>query len=115
VYFLSIHESHSDEEVRTIAFSALIIGNVFLILSSLSDTRNFIVVLREKNIAVLVIATIALAILFLAVAVPVFSTLFSFEFPGYVHLVISVVGAAALLIILELIKAQRNKARRSSS
>jgi Ca2+-transporting ATPase len=115
VYFLSIQESHSDEEVRTIAFSALIIGNVFLILSSLSDTRNFIVVLREKNIAVLVIATIALAILFLAVAVPVFSTLFSFEFPGYVHLVISVVGAAALLIILELIKAQRNKARRSSS
>jgi P-type Ca2+ transporter type 2C len=35
VYFWSIREGHSDPEIRAISFSALIIGNIFLILSSL--------------------------------------------------------------------------------
>nr|MBP7240057.1 HAD-IC family P-type ATPase [Saprospiraceae bacterium] len=41
VYILSIREGHSDGEVRAIAFSALIIGNIFLILTNLSKTRIF--------------------------------------------------------------------------
>ena len=32
-----------------IAFSSLIVGNVFLILTSLSDTRNFVSVILENN------------------------------------------------------------------
>jgi P-type Ca2+ transporter type 2C len=104
VYFISIHESHSDAEVRVIAFSALIIGNVFLILSSLSDTRSFVAVLREKNIAVLIIGFIALIILFLAITIPALSQVFSFSFPGFQHLYISLIGASALLAVLEVLK-----------
>jgi len=104
VYFISIHESHSDAEVRVISFSALIIGNVFLILSSLSDTRSFLAELRQKNIAVIVIGFIALTILFLTIAIPALSTVFSFSFPGFKHLYISLIGASALLAVLEVLK-----------
>lgn len=48
VYYLSLHEGHNEGEVRAIAFSALIVGNIFLILTSLSKTRNIISVLSEK-------------------------------------------------------------------
>ena len=50
IYFLALYEGHSDGEVRAIAFSALITGNIFLILSSLSNTRNFIFVILENRI-----------------------------------------------------------------
>lgn len=70
VYFLSIREGHNEREVRAIAFSSLIIGNIFLILTSLSKTRNFISILMEKNIAVILIIAIALTLLFLTISVP---------------------------------------------
>jgi hypothetical protein len=61
-------------------------------------------VLREKNIAVLIIVFIALTILFLAIAIPALSQVFSFSFPGFQHLYISIIGASALLAILEVLK-----------
>lgn len=42
VYFLSIGEGHTEGEVRAIAYSSLIIRNVFLILADLSKTRSFL-------------------------------------------------------------------------
>ncbi len=104
VYFLSIREGHSEKEVRAIAFSALIIGNVFLILTSLSKTRNFIAVLLEKNLAVMVIILIAMSLLFLVISVPVLQKIFSFSFPGYHHFMISITGAFVLLLIFETYK-----------
>ncbi|MDD1463712.1 cation-translocating P-type ATPase C-terminal domain-containing protein, partial [Dolichospermum sp. ST_sed2] len=38
VYFLSLDEGHTEKEIRAIAFSALIIGNISLILTDLSKT-----------------------------------------------------------------------------
>ena len=40
VYFFSIYEGHTEGEVRAIAFSALITGNIILILTNLSKTRT---------------------------------------------------------------------------
>ncbi|WP_295335101.1 cation-translocating P-type ATPase [Flavobacterium sp.] len=104
VYAISIQEGHTDGEIRAIAFSSLIIGNVFLILSSLSDTRNFVSVLLEKNIAVIVISTIAFVILLLTITIPFFKDIFAFEFPGFAHFIPSVVGAVIMLLLLELAK-----------
>ena len=111
VYFLSINEGHSDEEVRAIAFSSLIVGNVFLILTSLSDTRNFISVILENNKDLIIIFTIAFALLFLTIGNPVFQKIFSFEYPGLQHFSIAILGAISLLLILELIKLFRYKKR----
>ena len=104
VYFLSIHEGHSEGEVRAVAFSSLIIGNIFLILTNLSKTRSFISVITEKNLAVILILSAALIMLLLIISVPSLQHVFSFHFPGYKHFIPSGVGASAILIILETIK-----------
>lgn len=101
VYFLSIQEGHTNEEVRAIAFSSLIIGNIFLILTSLSKTRNVVSVLLEKNIAVITIIVIALTLLLLIISVPTLQQIFSFEFPGFKHFISSLTGAAIILLIFE--------------
>jgi Ca2+-transporting ATPase len=109
VYFQSIKEGHSEGEVRAIAFSSLIIGNIFLILTSLSKTRNFISVIMEKNIAVIVIILIAVTILLLTISIPQLQQVFSFNFPGYQHFISSVTGAFILLLIFESIKFYKTK------
>lgn len=109
VYFVSIGEGHSDGEVRAIAFSSLIIGNVFLILNSLSDSRNALAVILEKNKAVYLIAGLALGMLVLTVSVPVLQQVFNFEFPGFRHFLISALASSLMLLVLELLKVWRGK------
>jgi P-type Ca2+ transporter type 2C len=104
VYFLSIHEGHTDGEVRAIAFSTLITGNIFLILTNLSKTRTAISALAEKNAALLVILFTAFIMLQLILFIPGLRKLFSFEYPGMAHFLPSVLGSVLVLIILEAIK-----------
>lgn len=114
VYFLSIHEGHSEGEVRAIAFSSLIVANIFLILTSLSKTRSFVAVFTEKNTAVLVILLVAILMLLLIISVPTLQQIFSFQFPGYQHFFSSLTGAAAILILLETIKYFKTKRIRNN-
>ncbi|MDP2384777.1 MAG: cation-translocating P-type ATPase [Bacteroidota bacterium] len=104
VYFLSINEGHSPEEVRAISFSSLIIGNTFLILTSLSKTRSFISVFLEKNLAAILILLAALIMLLLIISIPYLQQVFSFQFPGYKHFISSLAGAMVILLMLETIK-----------
>jgi len=104
VYFLSIQEGHNAGEVRAIAFSSLIIGNVFLILTNLSKTRSFVSVFIEKNMAAIMILIAALILLLLIIYIPSLQRIFSFEFPGYQHFISSILGATAILVLLETIK-----------
>ena len=108
VYLISIDEGHSDQEIRAIAFSSLIIGNIFLILTSLSETRNFVSVILEKNISVIIISVVAITLLILTITIPFLSDIFSFESPGYKHFLSAFIGALALLFTLELIKYFKN-------
>lgn len=109
VYFLSISEGHSEGEVRAIAFTSLIIGNVFLILTNLSKTRSVFSVIKEKNIAVILILSVAIIMLFLALSIPSLEHIFSFSFPGYKHFIPSVLGTVILLLIFETIKIIKNR------
>ena len=109
VYFLSINEGHTEGEVRAIAFSSLIIGNVFLIVTDLSKTRNFMAVLAERNFAAIVMVVAALLLLFLMISIPGLQSIFSFEFPGYSHFTSSLCAAGVMLIILEAVKYFRNR------
>ena len=108
VYFISIFEGHSDGEVRAIAFSSLIIGNIFLILTNLSKTRSFTSVITENH-AVNLIFLAAIIMLFAIISVPSLQHIFSFQFPGYKHFISSVTGAALILLILETRKYLLNK------
>lgn len=111
VYISSIKEGHSDGEVRAIAFSSLIIGNIFLILTNLAKTRSFISAITEMNTAVMLILSSAAVLLLLIVSVPSLRQIFSFEFPGYSHFLSSIAGAALVLLILELFKYFKNQRR----
>jgi P-type Ca2+ transporter type 2C len=113
VAYLSAREGHTEGEIRAIAFSALIIGNIFLILTNLNKTRSFIASILERNVAVLFILGSAAAALLLIISVPALQSLFSFEFPGYRHFLVSLTGAAMVLLILEVLKfARRPQAAR---
>jgi len=101
IYFLSIHEGHTTGEVRAIAFSSLIVGNVFLILTNLSKTRSAFAALTEKNVALWVILGLATTLLFCIISIPMLQHIFSFEFPGYQHFITALIGASGLLLILE--------------
>lgn len=104
VYLLSIGEGHTEGEVRAIAFSSLIIGNIILILSNLSKTRNFIAIMREKNRAAMLILTSAVIMLVIIISSPPLLKLFSFEYPGFYHFIPAGIAATLLLLILEIIK-----------
>jgi len=109
IYFSSIKEGHSEGAVRAIAFSSLIIGNIFLILTNMSGTRYFIDIFAERNLAAILILTTATVLLITVISLPATQRLFSFEFPGYRHFFISVAGAFALLSVLETAKYIKNK------
>ncbi|CAM4241468.1 cation-translocating P-type ATPase [Cytophagaceae bacterium 50C-KIRBA] len=109
VFWFSWKEGHSDNEIRAISFSALIIGNIFFIYSSLSNTRSFIHVFIERNAMALFVSITAILVLLAIVYVPYLQSLFSFEFPGFGHFRLVLLSSISLLVVLELVKWGRNK------
>lgn len=104
VYYLSTKEGHTNNEVRAITFSTLILGNLILIITNLSKTRNFFQVLYEKNWPRTIIICIALIMLISINNITFLQTIFKFENSGYKHFLIAVLGASFVLLILEIIK-----------
>lgn len=107
VYFSTLNEGHSDAEVRAIAFSTLIVGNVFLILSSLSTTRSFFSVMLEKNWVVMLFPLSALIMLASVLGLGFLSELFNMQWPGWKHFLPVFWGAMLLLLVLEVMKGIR--------
>lgn len=104
IYFSSLGEGHSEGEIRAIAFSALILGNVFLILTNLSKTRSVVSVLAERNWVVLGILATAIIMLAVVMLVPALRLTFSFEFPGSAHFTPVLLGVLIVTAILEILK-----------
>ncbi len=109
VYWLSIQEGHTEGEVRAIAFSSLIIGNIFLILTNLSKTRSVWYVIKERNPAVIFLLNGAVLMLLCILYIPALREIFAFEFPGYQHFISSIVGATIVLFVLEITKFRKVK------
>jgi Ca2+-transporting ATPase len=104
VYFRSLHEGHQEGEVRAMAFTSLVIGNVFLIITSLSKSRNFISVLMRKNLTVPVIIGIVWLLMLLIISVPALQQIFAFQFPEWYHFGTSLTGAMVVLLLFETYK-----------
>jgi Ca2+-transporting ATPase len=112
VYFFSMQEGHTEGEIRAIAITSLIIGNIFLILTTLSKTRNVIDVIFEDNISLKIILFVACTMMFLLISVPYLRDLFSFEYPGFKHFYLAIVGGFALLFLMEMYKYVQLKLKR---
>jgi Ca2+-transporting ATPase len=101
VFGLSMHEGHSDGEIRAIAFSTLIIGNIFLILTDLSQTRSFFSVFLERSKVTLSIIGIAITLLISTLIIPGVNLIFNFENPGFAHFLPAIAAAGTMLLVLE--------------
>ncbi len=108
VYLFAVSQDFSAGETRAISFSTLVLGNVFLILTSLSETRGFIAVFKEKNYAAWFILFVAVTLLAIVFMVPNLQKLFNFEITNPNHLIISLTASFSLLLVLELMKFIRN-------
>lgn len=109
VYLLTLAEGHNEQETRAVVFTSLIIGNIFLILSSLSSTQSCLAVITEKNYAALILLVIPILALFFIMAFPPAQVVFSFKNPGLVHFSIVLTACLIFLLILELFKYYNNK------
>ncbi len=111
IYFLSRGEGHTEGEIRAITFSALIIGNIFLILTNLSKTRTVFAVIAERNSTIMIILLTAFILLQGVIFIPYLQELFNFEYPGFGHLLPSGAGALIMVSVLETVKWIKKKRR----
>ena len=102
VYFISLKEGHTEEECRAITFSALIIGNITLIISKLSRTKFFYATLFSHNWRMKLLISTALIAIVIILNTPSIAQLFSMRSPGWSHLIISLIGGISLLLVLEI-------------
>ncbi len=111
VYFLSIREGHTTEEVRSIAFAALLLVNFGLIITDLSRTRNLGQVLWHMRWGTRAILGSALLVFIATLGVPWLQQAFDFHFAGWHHYLPSVIGAGCFVLLFEAIRWGRAAAR----
>ena len=109
VYLFSILNHFSDDETRAISFSTLVLGNVFLILTSLSESRSFFAVFKEKNYAAWSILLVAIAMLALVFIEPNLRKFFKFEVTKIDHFLTAILASFSVLLIFEIVKYNRNR------
>lgn len=107
VYLITAAQGHTETEIRAITFTSLITGNVFLILSSLSNNRGILYVLKEKNISLIVILTTAFLLLACTLFIPDVRMIFGFSDPGSLHFLDAILASGIMLLVLEGIKFAR--------
>ena len=109
VFLFSKVQEYPEGEIRAIVFSALLLGNIFIILTNISKTRNVISVITERNPVTIPILLAAIIMLLLIISIPSLRQTFNFEVLNYNHFMPSILGAIVILIILETIKYFKNK------
>ena len=111
VYFIVVSEGHADGELRAICFSGLILGNLVLILTSLSKTRGFWQVFKEQNHTAFFFVLLGLLMLVSILCIPFLRGLFVFTLPTISHFLPVIMGAVVLLVLFESLKYFRASSR----
>ncbi len=94
VFLLSLYWGFEEGQTRSITFAAIVLGNLFLILTNISRTDHTLSVFRHKNKALRVVFIATIASLFVIFSVPALRDLFHFSFLGIQYFLI--VGILAL-------------------
>lgn len=82
VFFIGKQQGLNDQALRTTSYTALVLGNIVLVLNSLSKTKPFFYSFINKNWTALGILLFALVLLASAVLFPSMQSLFKFNNPG---------------------------------
>ncbi len=104
IYFITKKEIQTDETLRGVLFSALILGNIALIWSSLSNKTNFNPFRQNKNKIARVILGCAFLFLTLILYIPKLGSLFKIQNPGIKIILITLAVTILFFISLEYLK-----------
>ena len=104
IYFLSIREGHTEQEVRSIAFAALLLVNFGLIITDLSRSRGLLQVLWQMSWGTRAILFSALLVFIATLTVPWLQQAFGFHYAGWRHYLPSFIGAGSFVILFELVR-----------
>jgi len=107
VYFISTFQGKNENVIRTVTFLTLLFGNIFLILSILSKTKNLFHVFTERNIVLITILIVALTAMFMLLYIPLLSKIFGLGKISFKELLLPLIHSTVLLGILELFKWKR--------
>jgi len=104
VYLGGLYFSYSADQVRTMAFTTLIISNIAVILTNRSWTDNIFKIIATPNKAVLWVVGGAVFFLSLILNVPFFLELFQFEKLKFIHILICILAGISTVIWFEIYK-----------
>jgi Ca2+-transporting ATPase len=107
VFLYSKAEGHSDGEVRVLSFSLLVLGMNIMIVSGLSNSRDFFTELFSLGKSPLLILSLSLLIFATIVWFPSLQLFFGFHLPPVRHFIIIPVMALMFLGLIESFKTIR--------
>ena len=109
LYYISKKEGHSDEQLRSIAFIALIGSNLLMVMSKLSVSRSIFSVFSNKNKAAKFILFSAIVLMIGVFALPGVAPFFHMIYPGNLHAFYALSTSFGFVFCLELLKIHRRK------
>jgi Ca2+-transporting ATPase len=104
VYLLGIHRMMPEDEIRALAFAALLLTNVGLILVNRSFSSSLWGAVSRRNLALWIVIGVALPLLLASVSWAPAETLFRFGSLHVDDLAICIAAAVVLLAALEVLK-----------
>lgn len=104
MYFGGLHFSFDANQVRTMAFTTLIISNIAIILTNRSWTDNIFKIIATPNKAVLWVVGGAVFFLTLILNVPFFLELFQFEKITFLNILICIIAGISTISWFEIYK-----------
>jgi P-type Ca2+ transporter type 2C len=97
IYFLATRLGFNEDQVRALTFSTLIISNLLLVLSNLSNAKSVVSILKRPELPVVVTLVAALSILVLILYVPGLSHVFHLQvFPPQYFLMVIAAGVLSI-------------------
>ncbi len=109
VYLFSKHGGHTEEQLRSITFMALVASNLLMVLSKLSMSRSILYSFTSKNKSAKFIILAAVFLMIIVFCVPGIGALFHMTYPGHLHAVYALCAALVFTICLEILKVIRRK------
>ena len=104
LYFLALDHGFAEGRARAMAFTALVLGNAVLILSSRSQSRSILDTLRMPNRALWWVVVGAVGGLMVALYVPAMQRIFRFEALSASDLLFCALAASAGMVWSEIVK-----------
>ena len=104
VFFVSLSRGDSEQTIRTLTFTTLVISNLALIMTNRSWSTTFIATLRFRNMALMPVVASAILLLGVVLYVSFFVKLFRFAPVQSLDLVFSVAAGIGSVLWFELLK-----------